>query len=71
MAPLSAGRRVPGPTLPLSPGSAEHGREHGGPKDRLTIVSGARGHSRLREWAFGGLTRALIEESSIDRFVPY
>ncbi|MBZ9706226.1 universal stress protein [Mesorhizobium sp. ESP7-2] len=35
------------------------------------IVSGAYGHSRLREWAFGGVTRTLIEESSINRFLSY
>ncbi|TPL43253.1 universal stress protein [Mesorhizobium sp. B2-4-6] len=31
------------------------------------IVSGAYGHSRLREWAFGGITRSLIGENSISR----
>ncbi|BCM20863.1 universal stress protein [Mesorhizobium sp. J8] len=31
------------------------------------IVSGAYGHSRLREWAFGGITRSLIGEKSISR----
>ncbi|MER9139729.1 universal stress protein [Mesorhizobium sp. M0830] len=35
------------------------------------IVSGAYGHSRLREWAFGGITRTLIEDSSISRFMSY
>lgn len=35
------------------------------------IVSGAYGHSRLREWAFGGVTRSLIEESGINRFMSY
>lgn len=35
------------------------------------IVSGAYGHSRLREWAFGGVTRTLIEETSINRFLSY
>ncbi|PWJ84070.1 hypothetical protein C8D77_1341, partial [Mesorhizobium loti] len=29
------------------------------------------GHSRLREWAFGGVTRTLIEESGINRFMSY
>ncbi|MDX8449451.1 universal stress protein [Mesorhizobium captivum] len=33
------------------------------------IVSGAYGHSRLSEWAFGGITRALIRESSINRLL--
>ncbi|WP_421914395.1 universal stress protein [Mesorhizobium sp.] len=35
------------------------------------IVSGAYGHSRLREWAFGGLTRRLLEESGINRIMSY
>jgi nucleotide-binding universal stress UspA family protein len=29
------------------------------------IVAGAYGHSRLREWAFGGMTRGLLTQSSI------
>ncbi|RWE75640.1 MAG: universal stress protein [Mesorhizobium sp.] len=33
------------------------------------IVSGAYGHSRLREWAFGGVTRTLIGESNINRLL--
>lgn len=33
------------------------------------IVSGAYGHSRLREWAFGGVTRTLLDESRIHRFM--
>ncbi|MDX8526005.1 universal stress protein [Mesorhizobium sp. MSK_1335] len=33
------------------------------------IVSGAYGHSRLREWAFGGVTRSLIRESGISRLL--
>ncbi|TIS70092.1 MAG: universal stress protein, partial [Mesorhizobium sp.] len=33
------------------------------------IVSGAYGHSRLREWAFGGVTRSLIGESGINRLL--
>jgi nucleotide-binding universal stress UspA family protein len=35
------------------------------------IVSGAYGHSRLREWAFGSVTRTLIEENGINRFMSY
>ena len=31
------------------------------------IVCGAYGHSRLREWAFGGITLSLIGESGISR----
>lgn len=35
------------------------------------IVSGAYGHSRLREWAFGGVTRTLIREGGISRLMSY
>ena len=35
------------------------------------IVSGAYGHSRLREWVFGGVTRTLLDESGINRFISY
>ncbi|MBZ9798510.1 universal stress protein [Mesorhizobium sp. ES1-4] len=35
------------------------------------IVSGAYGHSRLREWAFGGMTRTLVRESGISRLMSY
>ncbi|OBQ71185.1 universal stress protein [Mesorhizobium erdmanii] len=35
------------------------------------IVSGAYGHSRLREWAFGGMTRTLVQESGINRLMSY
>lgn len=35
------------------------------------IVSGAYGHSRLREWVFGGVTRTLLDESGINRFMSY
>lgn len=33
------------------------------------VVSGAYGHSRLREWAFGGVTRFLLEEAGLNRFM--
>lgn len=33
------------------------------------IVSGAYGHSRIREWAFGGVTRSLLRCSSITRLM--
>jgi nucleotide-binding universal stress UspA family protein len=33
------------------------------------IVSGAYGHSRLREWVFGGVTRSLLGESEIHRLL--
>lgn len=35
------------------------------------IVSGAYGHSRLREWAFGGVTRTLVRENGINRLMSY
>jgi nucleotide-binding universal stress UspA family protein len=35
------------------------------------IVSGAYGHSRLREWAFGGVTRSLLREGSVSRLMSY
>ena len=33
------------------------------------VVSGAYGHSRLREWAFGGVTRSLLDETRLNRFM--
>jgi len=33
------------------------------------IVSGAYGHSRLREWAFGGITRSLLDKTGRNRFM--
>jgi nucleotide-binding universal stress UspA family protein len=33
------------------------------------IVSGAYGHSRLREWVFGGVTVSLLDEIKISRFM--
>lgn len=33
------------------------------------IVSGAYGHSRVREWAFGGVTRSLLDQVKINRFM--
>jgi nucleotide-binding universal stress UspA family protein len=35
------------------------------------IVSGAYGHSRLREWAFGGVTRTLLNQGGIHRLMSY
>lgn len=31
------------------------------------IVSGGYGHSRLREWTFGGVTRSLLHDGSLNR----
>ena len=33
------------------------------------IVSGGYGHSRLREWAFGGVTRSLLQTGSLHRLL--
>ena len=33
------------------------------------IISGGYGHSRLREWAFGGVTRQLLQDASINRLI--
>lgn len=33
------------------------------------IVSGAYGHSRVREWVFGGMTRSLPDEVWLNRFM--
>lgn len=33
------------------------------------VVAGAYGHSRLREWAFGGVTRSLLADGSVHRLV--
>lgn len=32
------------------------------------VVAGGYGHSRMREWLFGGMTRNLIRASSLNRF---
>jgi len=51
----------------------------GGPADSLEatsrlleadlVVTGGYGHSRLREWLFGGMTRDLLAASTINRFM--
>ena len=33
------------------------------------IVAGGYGHSRLREWAFGGVTRTLLRDRSLNRLI--
>ncbi len=33
------------------------------------VVTGAYGHSRLRQWAFGGVTRSLLDETGLHRFM--
>ena len=33
------------------------------------VVSGAYGHSRLREWVFGGVTRSLLDTAELNRFM--
>ncbi|MCZ8542726.1 universal stress protein [Mesorhizobium qingshengii] len=31
------------------------------------VVAGGYGHSRVREWAFGGMTRSLLKQGSVNR----
>lgn len=33
------------------------------------VVAGGYGHSRVREWAFGGMTRSLLEDGSVNRLL--
>jgi nucleotide-binding universal stress UspA family protein len=33
------------------------------------VVAGGFGHSRLREWAFGGVTRSLLRDRSLNRLI--
>ena len=33
------------------------------------VVSGAYGHSRMREWVFGGVTRSLLDQAGLNRFM--
>jgi nucleotide-binding universal stress UspA family protein len=33
------------------------------------VVSGAYGHSRFKEWVFGGITRSLLDETGLNRFM--
>ncbi|MGB3391737.1 MAG: universal stress protein [Pseudaminobacter sp.] len=35
------------------------------------IVSGGYGHSRLREWVFGGVTRSFLDDRSFNRLVSH
>jgi nucleotide-binding universal stress UspA family protein len=35
------------------------------------VVCGAYGHSRMREWIFGGVTRALLETSPVACFMSH
>lgn len=39
--------------------------------DADLVVSGAFGHSRVREWVFGGMTRSLLDETRIHRFMSH
>nr|WP_278376092.1 universal stress protein [Brucella anthropi] len=38
--------------------------------DADLVVSRAYGHSPFREWAIGGITRSLLDETRLDRFMP-
>ena len=33
------------------------------------VVAGGYGHSRIREWAFGGMTRSLLKLGAINRLL--
>jgi nucleotide-binding universal stress UspA family protein len=33
------------------------------------VVAGGYGHSRIREWAFGGMTRSLLKQGAINRLL--
>ncbi|MEY9626366.1 universal stress protein [Sinorhizobium fredii] len=35
------------------------------------VVSGAYGHSKLREWLMGGVTRSLLRQGSLNRLMSY
>ena len=35
------------------------------------VVSGAYGHSRIREWIFGGVTQSLLDDTSICKLMSY
>lgn len=35
------------------------------------IVSGGYAHNRLHEWAFGGVTRSLLQDNSINRLITH
>ena len=37
--------------------------------DADLVISGAYGHSRFREWVFGGATRSLLENDRLNRFM--
>lgn len=39
-----------------------------GNMDADLVVAGGYGHSRMREWAFGGLTRSLLLDGRLNRF---
>jgi nucleotide-binding universal stress UspA family protein len=33
------------------------------------LVIGGYGHSRMREWLFGGMTRRILRNNSLNRFI--
>jgi nucleotide-binding universal stress UspA family protein len=33
------------------------------------LVIGGYGHSRMREWLFGGVTRSVLSANTLNRFV--
>ena len=58
-----------GDVLPNEGGAAESIASAAGAAGAELIVSGAYGHSRLREWLVGGMTRGLIDTPEISRFL--
>ena len=51
--------------VPIDGDIAETIRRAASTLDAAFIVMGAYGHSRVREWLLGGVTRALIQDSSV------
>lgn len=58
-----------GDVLPDTGGVAHAIRQAAAENHADLVVGGAYGHSRLREWLFGGVTRELIEEAGISRLL--
>lgn len=53
-------------------GSAEGGQVVMGVARQMgadLVVAGGYGHSRIREWAFGGMTRSLLKQGAINRLL--
>jgi nucleotide-binding universal stress UspA family protein len=61
--------KVRGEVLPNEGGAAQSIASAAQAADVDLIVSGAYGHSRLREWLVGGMTRDLLATPGIHRFL--